>query len=65
MIDNYPFAQELITDSQGNISKVIINFDDYQHLLEMLEDRGLYQAMQGTENEIPMSKEQALKELES
>lgn len=65
MINNYPFAKELIIDSQGNISKVIINFDNYQHLLEMLEDRGLYQAMQGTEKKIPMSREQALRELES
>lgn len=30
---NYPFAQELITDTQGNIRKVILNIKDYQHLL--------------------------------
>ncbi|MDJ0590181.1 MAG: hypothetical protein QNJ72_09335 [Pleurocapsa sp. MO_226.B13] len=64
-MSDYPFAQELITDTQGNISKVIINFEDYQKILEMLEDRGLYRAMQDTENETPMSKEEALKELES
>lgn len=64
MTNNYPFAQELITDTQGNISKVIINFDDYQHLLELLEDQALYQAMKTTENETPLSKEEALKELE-
>jgi hypothetical protein len=65
MNTDYPFAQELITDTQGNISKVIINFDDYQHLLEILEDRGLYQAMKITENETPMTREEALKELET
>lgn len=65
MTNNYPFAQELITDTEGNISKVIINFEDYQHLLELLEDQALYQAMKTTENEMPMSKEEALKELEA
>lgn len=65
MTNNYPFAQELITDTQGNISKVIINFEDYQHLLELLEDQALYEAMKITEDEMPMSKEEALKELEA
>lgn len=65
MTNNYPFAQELITDTQGNISKVIINFDDYQHLLELLEDQALYQAMKSTEHEAPMTREEALKELEA
>lgn len=61
---NYPFAQELITDIDGNIRKVILNFDDYQHLLEMLEDEGLYQAMLTTKEEKPLSLESALEELE-
>lgn len=65
MTNNYPFAQELITDTQGNVSKVIINFKDYQHLLELLEDQALYQAMKVTKDEKPMSKEEALKELEA
>lgn len=58
---NYPFAQELITDTQGNIRQVILNFDDYQQLLEGLEDEALYQAMKTTINETPMSRESALK----
>jgi hypothetical protein len=61
---NYPFAQELITDIDGNIWKVILDFADYQHLLEMLEDEGLYQAMLATKNEKPLSLESALAELE-
>ena len=64
-MNDYPFTQELITDTQGNISKVIIDFNDYQKILEMLEDRGLYLAMQETIDETPMSKEEALKELNS
>lgn len=64
MNDNYPFAQELITDTQGNVSKVIINFEDYQHLLEIIEDEALYQAMRTTEKETPLTKEEALKALE-
>lgn len=61
---DYPFAQELITDTQGNIRKVILNFEDYQHLLEILEDEALYQAMKTTENEKPMNLEEALGKLE-
>jgi hypothetical protein len=62
--NNYPFAQELITNTQGNIRKVILNFEDYQHLLESLEDEALYQAMKTTINKTPMTKEEALKALE-
>ena len=61
--NNYPFAQELITDTQGNIRQVILNFEDYQQLLEGLEDEALYQAMKTTINETPMSREEALKAL--
>lgn len=61
---NYPFAQELITDIDGNIRKVILNFEDYEHLLEMLEDEGLYQAMLITKNEKPLNLESAWEELE-
>lgn len=63
-IKNYPFAQELITDIDGNIRKVILDFDEYQQLLEKLEDEGLYQAMLTTKNEKPLSLESALEELE-
>jgi hypothetical protein len=62
--NNYPFAQELITDTQGNIRKVILNFEDYQHLLESSEDEALYRAMKTTVNETPMSREEVLKALE-
>ncbi len=61
---NYPFAQELITDTQGNIRQVILNFEDYQQLLETLEDEALYQAMEITISETPMNQDEALKALE-
>lgn len=64
MTHEYPFAQELITDINGNIRKVILDFSDYQRFLELLEDEGLYQAMISTENEEPLSLEQALQELD-
>ena len=60
----YPFAQELITDTVGNVRKVILDFNDYQRLLEILEDEGLYQAMIAIENQEPLSLDQALEELE-
>ena len=61
---NYPFAQELITDIQGNILKVVLNFEDYQHLLKLLEDEALYHAMKSTATETPMNQDEALKLLE-
>ena len=61
---NYPFAQEMITDDRGNICQVILNFDDYQQLLEGLEDEALYRAMKIKIDKTPMSREEALKALE-
>ena len=34
--NQYPFAQELITDIEGNIRKVVIDFQDYLRLLEAI-----------------------------
>lgn len=61
---NYPFAQDFITDNQGNIRQVILNFEDYQQLLETLEDEALYQAMKTTIGETSMNRDEALKALE-
>lgn len=63
-ITEYPFVQELIADSSGNVSKVILSLDDYQKIIDVLEDQALYQAMLETESEAPLSLESALEELE-
>ncbi|WP_013321066.1 hypothetical protein [Gloeothece verrucosa] len=63
-VQDYPFAQELITDSQGQILKVVINFQDYERIIEAIEDEGLYRAMKEVKDETPLSLEQALAELE-
>lgn len=63
-VDAYPFAQEFITDSQGKVRKVILDIADYQKLLEALEDEGLYQAMNEVRHETPLSRKDALAELE-
>ncbi len=60
---DYPFAQELITDTQGHILKVVINFQDYERIIEAIEDEGLYRAMIEVKDETPLSFEQALAEL--
>ncbi len=60
---DYPFAQELITDNDGNICKVILNYRDYQHLIELVEDEGLYRAMIEAKPEKTLSLAEALKEL--
>lgn len=61
---DYPFAQELITDTQGHILKVVINFNDYERIIEAIEDEGLYRAMMEVKNETPLTFEQALAELD-
>ena len=61
---NYPFAQELITDTQGQILKVIINFQDYERIIEIIEDEALYRAMMKIKDETPLSFEEALAALE-
>lgn len=52
--NQYPFAQELITDIEGNIKKVVIDFQDYLRLLEAI-DEGLILAMKEVENETPLN----------
>ena len=61
---DYPFAQELITDTQGHILKVVINFQDYERIIEAMEDEGLYRAMMEVKDETPLSFEEALAELD-
>jgi RelB Antitoxin alpha helical domain len=63
-IQDYPLAQELIIDNQGNIQQVILNFEDYQQMLEAYEDTGLHRAMIDVKDETPLSLEEALIELE-
>ena len=63
--EDYPFVQEFVTDNTGQIQKVVISLSDYQHLLEVLEDESLYRAMQTVRHETPLSREDALKTLDS
>ncbi len=60
--EQYPFAQELITDVSGQIRKVILDFNDYKRMLEMIEDEGLYRAMMEVKNETSLDLEAALAE---
>jgi len=62
--NQYPFAQELITDIEGNIRKVVMDFKDYLRLLEAIEDEGLVLAMKEVENETLLHLNEALAELE-
>jgi hypothetical protein len=63
-VKDYPFAQQLITDSQGHIVKVIINYKDYERMIEAIEDEGLYRAMKEVQEETPLTLEEALAELD-
>jgi hypothetical protein len=60
---DYPFAQEFITDADGQIRKVVIDIVEYQRLIEMLEDEGLYRAMLEAGQKMPLSLEEARKEM--
>ena len=62
--EEYPFVQELITDKQGQVLKVVLEFQEYQRLLDAIEDEGLYRAMQVVSDETPLSMNEALEELE-
>jgi hypothetical protein len=62
--EEYPFVQELVTDTKGQVRKVVLQFEDYQKLLEAIEDEGLYRAMQETIGEKPLTLAEALKEME-
>ncbi|MCC5600477.1 hypothetical protein [Nostoc favosum] len=62
--EEYPFVQELITDKQGQVLKVVLEFKAYQRLLDAIEDEGLYPAMQAVKGETPLRRNEALEELE-
>lgn len=63
-VKDYPFAQQLITDSQGQIVKVIINYQDYERIIETIENEGLYRAMTEVKKETPLTLEEVLTELD-
>ena len=61
---DYPFAKELITNTRGQVSKVILGYRDYRHLLELAEDAGLDRAMRMVAHEKPLTRSQALQALD-
>ncbi|MGK7944882.1 MAG: hypothetical protein AB4058_10480 [Microcystaceae cyanobacterium] len=63
-LKDYPFAQELITDHQGQIQQVILNIKDYKQIIDVYEDTALYRAMMEVKDEKPLTLEEALLELE-
>jgi hypothetical protein len=62
--EEYPFVQELITDKQGQILKVVLEFQEYQRLLDAIEDEGLYRAMQAVKGETHLNRNEAIEQLE-
>jgi hypothetical protein len=62
---DYPFAQEFITDAEGQIRKVVIDINDYQKLIDLLEDEGLYRTVTEAHNETPFSLEEAINTMEN
>lgn len=62
---DFPFVEEFITDNSGQVKKVILDFEQYQRLMEMIEDKGLYSAMLETIHETPLTSDEALQLLEA
>ncbi|PIG94856.1 hypothetical protein CSQ79_05385 [Gloeocapsopsis sp. IPPAS B-1203] len=62
--NDYPFVKEFVTDENGQVHKVVLQIEDYQRLLEALEDEGLYRAMQDVKHEVPLSLNAALQDLD-
>ena len=61
---DYPFADELITNTTGQVSKVILGYRHYRQLLELVEDAGLDRAMKTVAKEKPLTRRQALHALD-
>ncbi|MGG6263379.1 hypothetical protein ACQ4M3_03370 [Leptolyngbya sp. AN03gr2] len=61
---SYPFAQEFITDASGQIRKVILDINDYEKLIEAIEDDAMGRAIAEVRQETPLSLTEALNELE-
>lgn len=62
---NYPFVSQTITDADGRVTQVVLNWLDYQRLLSVWEDEALYQAMLETEGDEELSLDAALEMLKS
>jgi hypothetical protein len=58
-------VKELLKDEAGEVYRVAIDLTDYQKLLELIEDEGLYRAMDEVRDEVPISKAEALRVIES
>ena len=63
-MSEYPFAKELITNTRGQVHKVVLDFRSDRRLIAEVEDAGLYRAMKRAAREKPLTREQALEALE-
>ncbi len=57
--------EKLITNARGEIEFVAIAIDEYEKLLELIEDYGLGLAMKAAEGDKLYSKEKAIRFLEN
>jgi RelB Antitoxin alpha helical domain len=64
-LEKYPFVKELLKDEAGKVYRVAMDLIDYQRLLELIEDEGLYLAMAEVRDEVPISRAEALRVIES
>jgi len=56
--------EQFVKDEKGEMEYVILPYKDYEHIVELLEDYGLGQAIIAAENGKKYSKEDALRLLD-
>lgn len=62
---DFPWIREYLVRSDGEIEKVVLDYAAFRTLIEGLEDRALSRAMAEVTAETPLSREEALRELET
>ena len=63
--DEFPWIRDYLVRADGEVEKVVLDYSAFRMLIEDLEDRALTRAMASTAGETPVSREEALRELEA
>jgi hypothetical protein len=61
----FPWIKEYLVRPDGEVDKVILDYTAFRALLDELEDRGLSRAMAQAVDEVPIPREEALRQIEA
>ena len=62
---DFPWIREYLVRSDGEVEKVVLDYPAFRALLEDHEDRSLARAMAEVASETPISRDEALRQLET